>query len=75
MTPLEFCYWLSGWFELDACCDEGPEDLNDKQVKVIQEHLKLVFNKVTPNVATLNPPRPVWDRGSVLCSTAVPSFC
>ena len=42
MTELQFCYWLQGYFELS-----GTKELNPEQVKAIQEHLALVFTKVT----------------------------
>lgn len=45
MTEREFCYWLQGWFELGA----GPEGMSEDQVRVIREHLELVFEKVTPS--------------------------
>jgi len=44
MSPETFCYWLNGYCELDGA-HPTPE-----QWKSIQEHLKLVFNKVTPEV-------------------------
>ena len=44
MSPEAFCYWLNGYCELDGA-HPTPE-----QWKSIQEHLKLVFNKVTPEV-------------------------
>lgn len=42
MTPIEFCRWLQGYFEVS-----GAQTLTDAQVKVIKEHLQLVFVKVT----------------------------
>ena len=42
MTPENFCYWLQGFMEVQA-----PTNLNEQQIAVIQEHLNLVFNKVT----------------------------
>lgn len=46
MTPENFCYWLQGKLELD------PTDnrLSEEQVRMIREHLKLVFTEKT------NPP-------------------
>ncbi len=44
MTPEEFAYWLQGFFELAQ-----PTSLDERQVKVIQDHLQLVFAKVTPD--------------------------
>jgi len=47
MSPQEFTYWLQGALELN------PEMLNKgmtpEQVKMIQDHLNLVFTKVTPD--------------------------
>ena len=45
MNANEFCYWLQGYFELN----HSNYELNEQQVKVIKDHLKLVFNKVTPD--------------------------
>jgi hypothetical protein len=42
MTPENFCYWLQGYMELTP-----DAKLTDEQVKVIKEHLQLVFNKAT----------------------------
>jgi hypothetical protein len=46
MTPEQFCYWLQGYVEI-------TDDLNSKPSQEewdrIKDHLKLVFNKVTPN--------------------------
>lgn len=44
MTPEQFTYWLNGFFEIS-----DTDNLNDKQVRIIRDHLDLVFNKVTPN--------------------------
>lgn len=43
MTPIDFCYWLQGWVEM-----EGGKKPNLQQWKMITEHLGLVFQKVTP---------------------------
>ena len=45
MNSLEFAYWLAGFFELST--DDSLKTLNEQQVKIIKEHLELVFNKVT----------------------------
>ena len=53
MTPIEFCYWLQGALELG-----GNKSFSEEQVEVLNEHLKLVFTKVTsapktgPNIAS-----------------------
>ncbi len=44
ITPDQFCYWLQGVFEV-----AGPAALNEDQVKIIREHLALVFDKKTPD--------------------------
>lgn len=43
MNEKDFVYWLQGWIEL-----EDPESISDKQLQIIKDHLKLVFDKVTP---------------------------
>jgi len=47
MNELNFCYWLQGFFELKKTIDHR-EGFSPDTVKVIEDHLKLVFNKVTP---------------------------
>jgi hypothetical protein len=44
MDPLQFCYWLQGFNELNTS-GKPPGEL---QWKIIQDHLSTVFNKVTP---------------------------
>lgn len=44
MTPENFCYWLRGYIELS-----GPgTNLSPEQIKIINDHLSLVMQKVTP---------------------------
>lgn len=45
MDNLNFCYWLQGFFELT-----NTETLTKEQVKIIKDHLALVFEKKTPFV-------------------------
>lgn len=40
MTPEQFCYWLNGHFDL-----AGDNKLSEEQVKVIRDHLDMVFDK------------------------------
>lgn len=47
MNSTEFTYWLNGFFELS-----GATVLSEAQVKVIKEHLGLVFKKVTTSDRT-----------------------
>lgn len=42
MCADEFAYWLKGYFELS-----DSNTLTEQQVKIIKEHLTLVFTKVT----------------------------
>lgn len=44
MSPENFIYWLQGYFEIS-----GNKKLNESQVQIIKDHLKLVFDKQTPN--------------------------
>lgn len=48
MGTQDFCYWLQGFFELT-----GQDKLDETQVKMIKEHLALVFKKET--TITINP--------------------
>jgi hypothetical protein len=50
MDPLQFCYWLQGFAELNI----GTPP-NDMQWKSIRDHLATVFNKVTPTYPGLGP--------------------
>lgn len=43
MTPDQFCYWLQGFSEVN-----GNKMINEMQWRIIQDHLQLVFDKVTP---------------------------
>lgn len=49
MTEREFCYWLQGIFEINDLSPGQDEKLSGAQVRVIRDHLKLVFTKVTPH--------------------------
>jgi hypothetical protein len=44
MSPEQFTYWLKGFFEIS-----DTNNLSEKQVQIIRDHLNLVFNKVTPD--------------------------
>ena len=44
MNEREFCYWLQGFMELT----ENHPGLTANQLKVINDHLQLVFKKETP---------------------------
>lgn len=42
LSNLDFCYWLNGYYEL-------TESTSSKWDLIVKDHLKLVFNKLTPN--------------------------
>ncbi len=50
MTPERFCDWLQGFVELTE-----TDSISDKQWLVIKDHLKLVFDKKTPDRSTVLP--------------------
>lgn len=50
MIPEQFAYWLQGFFELQETEGKAPE-VTPEQAKMIREHLKTVFCKVTPGPA------------------------
>ena len=43
MEAIQFAYWLQGALELGQ-----QKAMSEQQVKIIQDHLNLVLNKVTP---------------------------
>ena len=49
MEKDNFIFWLQGFFELSEA-----KELTEKQVQIIKDHLKLVFEKVTPDRSTDN---------------------
>lgn len=58
MNTIDFCFWLQGYFEIS-----GETELSKEQVKVIRNHLDLVFkheidplreNQTTTNASVLN---------------------
>jgi hypothetical protein len=46
MTAEQFVYWLQGFMEIT-----DPVKLNKKETQQIKNHLKLVFDKKTPDVS------------------------
>lgn len=48
MDSTQFLYWLQGFFEIAE-----PTTLNEKQIQIIKDHMKLAMTKVTPD-------RSVW---------------
>lgn len=49
MTGENFAYWLQGFFEISQ-----SDSLTKEQVEEIKNHLKLVFNKITPTIYTID---------------------
>lgn len=49
MNERDFCYWLQGMFELT-----NANELTAEQVQQIKGHLKLVFDKQTPDYGVPN---------------------
>lgn len=43
MLPEQFTYWLQGFVEVN-----GEREITEQQWKIIKDHLKTVFKKVTP---------------------------
>ena len=57
MNSTDFTYWLQGFVELSES-DAVP---NEKQWLMIKDHLKLVFDKKTPDRTDFIPSRSVED--------------
>ena len=66
MNEINFAYWLQGFFELS-----GTTARTEAQVKVIKDHLALVFNKVTPS-----PPNSgyITNSPNISAITTFPSY-
>ena len=47
MTPEQFCYWLQGFFE--AIGGVPNAGIEPTQALVIRDHLRLVFEKLSPD--------------------------
>lgn len=60
MTPEQFCYWLQGYFELKKTIDHR-DGATPETMKVIEDHLKLVLTKVTPERVTIGYPDYIKD--------------
>lgn len=50
MDPHSFIFWLHGYFEISE-----SNNLSEKQVQVIKDHLDLCFSKVTPDRSEKSP--------------------
>lgn len=63
MTPEQFTYWMQGFFEV-----QNPISLDENQTQIIKDHLKLVFEKQTPNRHFNFPDR--HNGNGMICSTS-----
>lgn len=62
MTPEQFVYWLQGFMEM-----ADPSSLSETQTQQIKDHLKLVFDKQTPDRTILpTDPYPRWSEPHTL---------
>jgi hypothetical protein len=41
LEPINFVYWLQGFLEI-----QDPKNINEKQVKIIKDHISLVLHKM-----------------------------
>jgi len=57
MSPETFVYWLQGFVELTE-----TDSISDKQWLVIKDHLKLVFDKKTPDRSLLQKVTPTTPQ-------------
>lgn len=51
MDSNSFVFWLNGFLELS-----DAKSLDERQTQIVKDHLKLVFDKVTPNRSYCAPP-------------------
>jgi hypothetical protein len=73
MTPENFAYWLQGYFEINDAAGVSTTSvtpgtlkyLNEKQLQVIRDHLKLVLEKKTPVRLPYSFSPPVVDTGII----------
>lgn len=52
MTPENFCYFVQGYFEITKAVT-GKLEVDPIVIKVIDDHLQLVFKKETPKYTQL----------------------
>lgn len=51
MDSLSFVYWLQGLLEIG-----DPKSLDEKQIKIIKDHIALVLEKKTPDYTEIDWP-------------------
>ena len=54
MTETQFIYWLQGFVEI-----QDSDTISEKQWLIIKDHLKLVFDKKTPDLGFELEPKPM----------------
>lgn len=68
MSPISFCYWLRGFLEIAQ-----PEKIKEWQIGIINEHLDLVLEPVTPTARYASTIKEaLGDAGGVYGSGGVP---
>lgn len=79
MQSRDFCFWLQGFFEMTQDTADNLS-LNSTQVKLIKEHLDLVFRHDTepvqsPSVNTTGPSNPDWFKDVKLPPVNTGVYC
>lgn len=74
MTPENFVYWLQGVLEI-----ADPKQLDEKQIQIIKDHIKLVLKKETPSYTitttpgiTITTPEACFKPNVCFCSKCRP---
>lgn len=77
MTPENFCYWLKGYFEVEALISNKPEKptLTDAQVLCVKQHLDYVFAAKTVIGGPTVSPSPGSYFGEALSKGAGALIC
>lgn len=66
MTPEQFTYWLQGIMEFRKTIGQEDSKMRPTTVKMIEDHLQLVFNKVTPQYGISIQTAPSFDHSKLL---------
>jgi hypothetical protein len=67
MSEKDFTYWLQGFMEI-----ENPTQLTERQTQIIKDHLKLVFDKRTPDrYVTVGYESPITYCGTITENTSI----
>lgn len=66
MTPEQFTYWLQGIMEFRKTIGQEDSKMRPNTVKMIEDHLQLVFNKVTPQYGLSIQTTPSFDHSKLL---------